>query len=172
MKSKRAIAMVLAMSACAQAPDVISLDDIRDARGDLPGFDSVINCNRAPRYIFDKHGEIVDTIVPIRHPSCEEKEAREIARQQARANRFPNLEASDDDVPRGPETPVVTVDPETTVPTEPDPPTVPVDTCNGAPHCEPDSKTEPEAYRLWKIEYDKRKQAAKASSIFSAASWF
>ena len=141
MRSIIAVAGVLAVSACAQAPDVISLDDIRDARGELPGFDTVINCSKAPRYIFDKHGEIVDTIHPIRHPSCAAKEAREAALQRAAALRGPVNEATDDDVPVT--LPVVVV-PEPTVvpdPTKPtDPPVQPPVVLPDEPKCnDPDS---------------------------------
>ncbi len=72
MRSTAVLCACLAFGACAQ-PELISLDDIRDARGELPGFSTVINCSNAPKIIFDKHGEIVEMIHPIRHPSCSEK---------------------------------------------------------------------------------------------------
>lgn len=125
MKVQLAVAGILAISACAQKTDVISLDDIRDNSGDLPGFNTVINCSKAPRIIFDKHGEIVETIHPIRHPSCveaENKRAAQIKRSQLARGTGPvsNFnQASDDDVPRN--IPVATLpdNPDTDQPSQP-----------------------------------------------------
>ncbi len=105
MRLTAAVCAAVVLSACAQ-PDPIKLDDIRDARGDLPGFTTVINCSRAPRIVYDKFGEIIDTIHPVRHPSCAEKEneaQRQAERSQLRRgtqNISPFNVADDNDPPR------------------------------------------------------------------------
>ncbi len=71
MKPTAAIGLAVLLSACAE-PKIIELDDIRDARGDTPGINTEINCDPAPKHIFDKHGEIIDTVHPILHPSCKD----------------------------------------------------------------------------------------------------
>lgn len=76
MKYNLIVCAAAALAACAQ-PDLISLDDIRVPAGSLPGYDTIINCDRAPRYVFDKNGEIVDTIFPVLHPSCDATKAAE-----------------------------------------------------------------------------------------------
>lgn len=108
MRLLAVFAGILGLSACASTPDVISLDDIRDARGDLPGVETVINCDRAPRIIFDKNGEIVETIQPVRHPSCPDSSVKNagLVRQGdmfliAGRGPSPYNEASDDDFDTG-----------------------------------------------------------------------
>ena len=104
MKPITVCAGILALSACAQqTPDVISLDDIRDARGDMPGFDTVINCNRGPRIIYDKFGEIMETVQPIKHPSCKDRDEKIVGLSRegdmlvVAGGPSPFNEASDDD---------------------------------------------------------------------------
>lgn len=60
----------LVLAACASQEAPIQLDDIRDPGEALPGVAKVIECDPAPKYIYDKRGEIVETVHPILHPSC------------------------------------------------------------------------------------------------------
>lgn len=141
MKIGIALVSLMSITACAQ-PDLIGLDDIRDARGQSPGFTTVINCSKAPRFIFDKHGEIVETIHPIRHPDCIKEDAKRERQAQRRSIGLP--EPDDDHHDRsgtnGPElagTPTVPVKP-----TTPRNPTSQVPTTPGTPNT-PDSPIDP-----------------------------
>ena len=71
MRPAAVLGVAVFLGACAE-PKIVQLDDIRDARGDTPGVPSEINCDPAPKHVFDKHGEIIDTVYPILHPSCQD----------------------------------------------------------------------------------------------------
>ena len=160
---------------------------------DLPGIQTQINCNPEPTLIYSKAGNLIDTVIPVLHPSCSAQSALgEVKNQSTRSWRdwfgpaslrtgTSPTEATDDDPTyvRSPDVAANSPSPASTPlsappgdattpaapaapnqpaapskPVEPEPAPAPALTggCGGAASCEPDSKTEPEAYKAWKEE--------------------
>jgi len=145
---------------------------------ELPGIPTQINCNPEPTLIYSKAGDLIETIHPILHPTCG---------AQSSIGVIPLNVASDDNpapvptpslaistpgapadsptptngaaTPNQPNDPVVTDEPVDQE--EPNPPSETKADCDGASHCEPDSKTDPEQHRRWR-EAVKRNAAAAA----------
>ncbi len=67
------------LASCSMWNDLVS----RDATDlDLPGIQTVINCNPEPTLIYSKTGDLIDTVIPVLHPSCS---GEEITRTSSRS---------------------------------------------------------------------------------------
>jgi|GEM_PF-6999190 len=153
------------LASCSNWDDLISRDV---SNPELPGVPTQINCNPEPTLIYSKAGDLIDTVIPVLHPSCTGQVLGETVELEApwwsifgppstRASFFPteSLDKDDNVNPRNVATntpePTTTPDP-TVTPTQPDPnvtpetptPTVdPQDPTDPTKPVEPQEPTEP-----------------------------
>lgn len=137
-----AILAVPAVIACTHDASVappIQLDDIRDDGTEFPGVSKTINCDPAPKLIFDKHGEIVDEVYPILHPSCN-KSGQKSARPSVSVP-LTTIALGPDDNPRSNDTTGTSAGPDNSndpntpaAPTNPNTPTAPTNPDSGNPN--------------------------------------
>lgn len=75
MKIYLALGMGLVVSACSSY-DTFNSRNGQNVTAELPGVPTEIECDPKPQYIYSKSGDLIDTVMPVRHPSCPDKVTR------------------------------------------------------------------------------------------------
>lgn len=69
---KHSLLVASAIPLLASCSDWDALISRNITSSDLPGIPTQISCDPAPTLIYSKTGQLIDTIIPVLHPSCEE----------------------------------------------------------------------------------------------------